>query len=202
MHVSLCSRHLLIRGLPRTGHLIAEKNEWIPWTPEILGRPSWTSSLSKCAQQTAKASSKGKKRYCPRHLTAGPQALTSYSKLPPRAPRSRCRFLRSSLELRTLCEEKQLSSVKVLVRVSMEVMGSMTRSNFGTEGSFQLTALRSCSLTEGTQEPKGLEAKTKAEAVEGCCSLACSSCLAQPAFLQSPGQLFRDSTAWNVLDAH
>lgn len=42
-----------------------------------------------------------------------------------------------------LCEEKRLS----LVRVSVEVMETMTKSNF----SFLLTTLRSRSLTEGTQ---------------------------------------------------
>ena len=77
----------------------------------------------------------------------------------------------------------------VLVRVSIPAQTSWPRSKLGRKGFIQLTLPRCCSSPEevrtGTQA--GQEAGADAEAVEGCCWLACFPWLVQPAFLYNPG---------------
>jgi hypothetical protein len=63
----------------------------------------------------------------------------------------------------------------------------MTKANLERKGLILFT-LPQCSLSlketrTGTQDSGNLEAGADAEAMEGCCLLACSSWFAQPAFL-------------------
>ena len=76
----------------------------------------------------------------------------------------------------------------VLVRVSLAAIKHHDQKpSWGGKGLTQLTLLHcSLSLKKSGQELKqrrNLEAGADTEAMEGCCLLACSPWLAQPAFL-------------------
>ena len=72
----------------------------------------------------------------------------------------------------------------VCLRGSSAVVNTMTKSSLGGAGLFLSTVYSPSSgeIRSGTQG-RNLEAGTQAESVEELCSLACSSQLAQPAFL-------------------
>lgn len=68
---------------------------------------------------------------------------------------------------------------------------TMTKSKLWRRGFIWLTHPHSWLSLEGGQDRNSNKAGADTEAMEGCCSLACSSWLAQPAFLQNPGPLDR-----------
>jgi hypothetical protein len=93
-----------------------------------------------------------------------------------------------------LCEEASIFQLLtffwgVMVRVSITVIKHHIQSELGRKGFSWLILLHgSPTLKEARQELKqgrNLEAGADAEAMGGCCLLACSSRLAQPAFLRA-----------------
>ena len=87
------------------------------------------------------------------------------------------------------CSKVQVPNV--LVGISIGVMKHLDQSNVGREGfiSLILPYIIAHHQKQWGQELKHgryLEAGADAEAIEGCCFLACSPWLAQPAFLENP----------------
>jgi hypothetical protein len=75
----------------------------------------------------------------------------------------------------------------VLVRVSIPAQNIMTKKQVGRKGFIQLTLPHCCSSPRKSEQEltqdRNLEAGADAEAMEGCCLLACFPWLAQLAFL-------------------
>ena len=72
--------------------------------------------------------------------------------------------------------------VSVLVRVIIAAMKHHDQSKFGEERVYLAYTSISLFIIEESQD-RNLEAGTDAEAMEGCCLLACFSLLPQSAFL-------------------
>jgi hypothetical protein len=92
----------------------------------------------------------------------------------------------------------------VLVRVTIGVMRHHDQEQVGKERvylvytstpQFIIKGCRKRNLKQGSM----LEAGADAEDMEGCCLLACSPWLAQPAFLQNPGPPAQDGIIYSFL---
>ena len=84
-------------------------------------------------------------------------------------------------------ERRERRKEGALVRVSTAVRNTVAKSNLGRKGLISLTGPWNIhgpkQLRQGLTQGRNLEAGDDAEATEECCLLACSSWLAQPAFL-------------------
>jgi hypothetical protein len=80
----------------------------------------------------------------------------------------------------------------ILVRVSIPAQNIMTKKQAGEERVYSAYTSTLLFITKGSQDwnsnkvGRNLEAGADAEAIVGCCLLACFPWLAQPDFLQNP----------------
>jgi len=85
-------------------------------------------------------------------------------------------------------------------QLSVAIRNMITKSSMGRKGLLQLTACSPSSVeVRAGAQGKNLEAGTDAETREECCLLACSSWLAQPAFLCNPEPPAQNGTAYSGL---